>query len=486
MSVSNQDLERINHLISCGNAENAVKMIRNLESKFPKDQNLSFNKGGFLIDCGSILKDIELIQEGINIYKIFLEKKQHVDHALFNIANGYYALGKINPKPITDENFQEAKRYYREALEKTEGDEDLLTRIWTNLGNCYDNIGRTVEAIECYENTLKTNPEHPMALGNKGIAFYWFSGMLQEHQGTFLVESYNLLKTALRMEVDADAKRHFKIFAEAIKVAIEDKSLLEDPPQFPPFELNYDSEIHEAYVEFCRNYLLYLNPCIFCQKCKACVGDPVFISMNTRVENSESFYKLTSYLNQLKQEYTSARYLFFESQYKSKDLTVIDKDVVIVDTLDYSNHDIYTELLKFSFRISVNLLDKIAFFLNDYLKLGIPDYKISFYGNSNIWEFNDKMSTELVKRDNPSLMALYDIYLDFVNKNYEEIRDLRNKSTHRYLVVQDAVLGGSMSNDLSYIKYDDFFDIVLTSMKLSRSAIIYLINFVNYEETKGN
>jgi len=34
----------------------------------------------------------------------------------------------------------------------------FLSQIWTNPGNCFDYLGRVVDALECYEMALKLNP----------------------------------------------------------------------------------------------------------------------------------------------------------------------------------------------------------------------------------------------------------------------------------------------------------------------------------------
>ena len=71
-------------------------------------------------------------------------------------------------------------------------------------------------------------------------------------------------------------------------------------------------------------------------------------------------------VNQLKQEYISNRYLFYEGlTHVSKDFC--DKDTSIIDDYNYNLHNIHIEKIKLSYRGFYSLFDKIAFFLNALL-----------------------------------------------------------------------------------------------------------------------
>lgn len=85
-------------------------------------------------------------------------------------------------------------------------------------------------------------------------------------------------------------------------------------------------------------------------------------------------------------DYVSARFLLILSQYENIDLDFITKNVFITNTLNFEENDIRVQLLKNSFTSLFNILDKIAFFINDYLEIGKSSKKADF---RHIW-FNSK------------------------------------------------------------------------------------------------
>ncbi len=112
-----------------------------------------------------------------------------------------------------------------------------------------------------------------------------------------------------------------------------------------------------------------------------------------------------------------------QAQKTSADLDFVESKIERVDTLEYREYDIYLEVAKESFEKSVNLLDKIAFFLNDYCSVRMPDHRVSFFGNDSIWNFKGKkkgkqepMRAYMKRRKNFALYGLYDLYLDFAHR----------------------------------------------------------------------
>ena len=81
--------------------------------------------------------------------------------------------------------------------------------------------------------------------------------------------------------------------------------------------------------------------------------------------------------NQLKQEFASVRFLFYEGINNSKP-HFSDKDVVLMDTLDYSDYSFSLEKIKIAFRVCYSIFDKISYFINIYLNLGLDKNRVSF------------------------------------------------------------------------------------------------------------
>ena len=145
-----------------------------------------------------------------------------------------------------------------------------------------------------------------------------------------------------------------------------------------------------------------------------------------------------------------------QSQFKKNEISRISNFTTLVNTLDYCDFNLYTGLLKSSFKVAYNILDKISRFINEYLNLRIE-------GN----------------------IALYDIFLDIKSGYYKRIQDIRNASVHEKLVIfNSAFTDWDEKEDRYNIGSNTMFSQTISLFKLVKSAIIYLINFVNLEENK--
>ena len=91
---------------------------------------------------------------------------------------------------------------------------------------------------------------------------------------------------------------------------------------------------------------------------------------------------LIGFFDQMKQEFVSARWLLFEGITNDAP-HFSDKDTMLHDTLDDPGYSLSIEKTKLAFRSAYSLLDKVAFFLNDYLKLDIPLGAVSFRAASS-------------------------------------------------------------------------------------------------------
>ena len=86
--------------------------------------------------------------------------------------------------------------------------------------------------------------------------------------------------------------------------------------------------------------------------------------------------------NQIKQEYVSARFMVYDAL-SSKEAHFSDKDVHLVNTLDYPTYGISIEKIKYSYRSLYSLFDRIAFFINEYFEVGVKDRDVSY---RSIWQ----------------------------------------------------------------------------------------------------
>ena len=179
-----------------------------------------------------------------------------------------------------------------------------------------------------------------------------------------------------------------------------------------------------------------------------------------------------------------------------------DRDVLLYNTLDYPKYSVATEQLKLAFRSLYSLFDKIAFFLNAFLSLGVPERSISFRG---IWYAEQKRTKgirpEFGLRENWPFRGLYwlgkDLYEDrpefreVIDPDAQRLNEVRNHLEHRYLKLHDSLWSGAVAadsdsgliDDLAESLYRaDFESMTKRLLALVRAAIIYLSLGVHQEE----
>jgi hypothetical protein len=319
-----------------------------------------------------------------------------------------------------------------------------------------------------------------MALGNKGQCLFFYAELSDEHQGTILSEAYALLSEAIEKGVTPQATTTFSDYLKRIRQLTKNKEILEKKFEYPGYKIQAENNFEKFLIEFCLEHKLYLNTCNFCQKCDAAIGDTAIIRKMKMIAkpNDDSFLLLSSYLNHLKQEYSTARFLLILSQYKEVNLDFVDKNVKLINTLDYTRHNIYIQLIKEAFKSFYNPLDKIACLINDYLKLGIAKTKVDF---RRVWysDWEKRSIRESIKNNkNPALNALFDIHKDFENGAYVTLRKSRNALTHRFLNVRvklEKEDEENMTEKTLFVKTAEL-------AKIVRSAIIYSLFFIYLSE----
>ena len=378
-------------------------------------------------------------------------------------------------------------------------------QILTNLGNLLDTAGRFVEARALWTEALRKLPEFWMARGNRGRGLMGYASALYDggHNAVFALTAHGELSDAVRdldrrPELgDAKLRAHFQHAADRIADYYKLEAIAED---FRPEEDEFvDAAPSEGqYQRWCLRECLYLNPLndVFTQAIAAqdVLHLPSFV---TSIDEPPTIIGL---FNQMKQEYVSARWMFFEGM-TSDSVHYSDRRVLLYNTLDYPAFGLAIEQLKIAFRMSYSLLDKVAYFLNRYLKLDIPEKKISF---RTIWR--DKPSAplrpEFAESENLPFRGLYWLSKDLYEKHFDEVADpdarelaeLRNHLEHKYVKVV-AMERPPRADTTTFVDpfFDDFAHVLtlddlerraLRLLKLSRAALIYLSLGMHIEEQR--
>ena len=501
-TLSKQAREAMNS----GNLDHALQLTKEIQSMTEyyivsaSANRFLVNTGGLLIDIGNASGNQQTIQEGVDLLMENSERIATDDRyaaiAHYNIGNGYSALFDIRRKqePLAtcfmDTKLNLARNHYEKALKYQLEEPFTTSQIWVNLGNCFDALGRVLDALECYEKAIVLEPNHGMALGNKGIGLYYYATVAGEYQGTFLREAYSLLSQAFEKGVNTEAVPYFKNYLEEIKRRFKGKEhVLENQPKYPGISIKGHSEIEKFSIKFCLNNKLYLNICNYCQRCDAAVGDtatikkmivPLVKHNNQDWAKDDQYLRLSRYLNQIKQDYVTARLLLILSRYKELNLDFVHRRVKIIDTLDYSLHNIYVELVKASFKGFYSVLDKVAYFINDYIRLGVPDRHVSFRA---VWYQSSRDKTireQILATKSFSLNALFSLHQDFEDGEFKDLRLTRDALTHRFVNVKLFHNTGDIEN----MSENSLVGLTLELARVTRNAILYLLQFVHTKEVK--
>lgn len=377
---------------------------------------------------------------------------------------------------------------------------DLGLRITTNLANALDHVGRFVEAIEIWGVTIAEHPQFSMAIGNRAQAFSWYSHFvtIPTERALLLRESYRGFRDAMAIGVEPHAEDHMRNWLLHLSSIADWESLRID---FPKFSVG-STKIERRYREWCVQNTLVLSSINDLAQDIDGIQDTLtlpnlFVSLEEANGSPPAVYAI---FNQLKQEFTSARFTVFEAlEQKDRPLHFADRGVVLCDTLDYRYFRLWTEKLKMAFLAAHAVLDKVAYLVNEYWKLGVKTRAINF---NSVWYLKadpkQGLNSIFAKSENWPLRGLYWLSRDFyykpktlhaVSPEAKIIHDIRNHIAHKYLRIHDHVLydadrertamGSELSFPVSEIELQSY---TIRLLKLVRSALIYVSAAIAHEE----
>jgi tetratricopeptide (TPR) repeat protein len=497
-------IHQILNLVDMGKIYQALDSAKQVLSQEPNNPNLQSCCAGIFIDCGSALKDIESIKLGITLIEGILKKNEiqsSLDRVIldYNLSNGYAELASLYQHTGSNEAMLEAFQKQKQLLQgilldKENLPDELLPNAINNYANLLDHLGRTVEAVDHYYECLEAAPNHAIAMGNCGSALKRLLNISTTHNSKVLYETWRLMKEANQRESDLvklsgrhmvlqyqNALIHWEKYIESVvpggcnaleKQIIEFEKAHTWRPSFMLSQLKND------------RLLLTVNPRP--SNCPSEYKDDIFFeSMLVALDDSGQrlFHKLAHAFNHVKEDFATARYLYYQSKSQEPNLIEVSTITSYMDTLDYADFGLRSGFLKSSLRLAADLLDKCAGFVNLYLELGHPEDKVIL---NNIWytnrDYKNGLHPEVKSRlaSNQYLAALYDLNKDlFVGKYPAPFRNLRNDATHKRLVLSWY---GALDESSSSYSLEEFQTTVRFLLQMAKAAIIYLVGIVMIEE----
>ena len=351
------------------------------------------------------------------------------------------------------------------------------------LGNTYSHMGRFQDGIESYKAAALMMPhDNKWCLAFGYTLFNTHSYYDRNVEGFVVSLTKDLLKSCLKDKMTGpSANAVYNTIKEWKSPSLDKDKLIE-----------YESSEEGEYNRWVNKNILRLNAYNDINSMSALSQEDslYFDGIYTPKEEPESWKRLFKMLNEIKQEYVSARYMLYYYFTHSGGTHISDKNVRLADIYDQSNYSFHLELAKSSFRSLYSILDKIAFALNDYLCLGVKPERVFF---NKIWFEGDKSFK--VKRGISKYKSVYGLAgLLFIrndifggDKDYLQAEEtkllnkVRNAMEHRAIIIVDD---GVIDDDgaVLVISRSDFEDVSINLIKTVRQAIFCFVNSVNVIE----
>jgi hypothetical protein len=442
-------------------------------------------------------------------------KKRNLAPALAALAHYFQAnawdnrlkAAHYNPWAWEQTDRQEQILELRRAM-KHEGFDKLhpmnQCQILTNLANSFSTVGRFIEAVELWDRALKLNPKFGMARGNRGYGLSRYATGLYDHgQGHLMfVAAHDGLRSARAKgayyEDDySNAEAFFKAQEEHIAAHV------------PVAKVRRGNSLHhhslgrgsaeKRYRSWCLRNRLFINPLNDLGPLAIAAHDVLTLPSIIRPISEPGVPAIIGFFNQMKQEFVSARYLYYDG-INAEGVHFSDRGVRLYNTLDYPAYSLAAEKTRAAFRLAYSLFDKIGFFLNEYLALGIEPNQVSFRG---LWHNPQKQSDpkpktlrhRFVDYQNWPLRGLFWLSKDLFDENFRscmepdgaDLNSIRNHLEHKYLQLHlewgPSITARSSANELRYaLSRADFQAKALRVLQLARASLIYLSLAVHREE----
>lgn len=469
-------------------SEEAMDSISNLEDR---------QKCALLIDAGFDLSDPSLFDMALSILKKESPDQWDGEYYYFT-ANAHYWRALIKPKDnILEASFLNdtfnARINYGLAINSSEEDAIIRSMSAVNIGGLLLNSGRWIEAIDFYRYGQKAWPKNGVAfLREVECLMGIFNECLEDPDYfgfyTSKYEVNNRINELLDTLKDLVEEIREISGDDAANLAIHFLSISKE-------NQNYEAPIiKDDYISYVKNENLALSIYPHKEDYKSMKLDSIiFDKITDRNLKYSNVPEIFSIFNDIKCNFALSRQLYYQS-ISSEYNTTFQETAKCTDTLDYATYSVQTTALCIAQKIAYDILDKIAVSIALLFDLKSPE-KATF---SNLWylerkEQTDKIDNEIQKiiLSNRSIFAIYDIHRDTKKINSNEygfmrsIKDLRNASTHRFTVIHDEHIrinrpDHKVSHHIHTIEMES---LTLSTLKIARSAIIYLCDAINRNES---
>lgn len=328
-------------------------------------------------------------------------------------------------------------------------------RAYLCLANAYDHLGRFCEAQQYYRMALQDSYNTPKVEVNQGFAYANMHSFWTEEE-PFIVRKAQQIIRKYQQTFDRLSPYFRQICSwpsPSLDAPLVDYHNIQDG--------EYEKWICHHYLRI--NRFNDVEPDSMLSLC-----DNVKLPVIVDTPEKKALYEST--FEEIKGSYISTRKILY---------TIINED----------KNSMNMEMLKMAYKNFYSIFDKIAMFLSNYLDIKLKSYEVDF---AKIWNCKngDIRQEILTHSQNMPLLGLYNIKLDVygmmktdwyvVDEQTKDLKMLRNYMEHKSIIINDVSMSRT-EYQLTISKQE----LELNTIRLAqlvRCAIIYLCNFVMYEE----
>lgn len=452
--------------------------------------------GCFRIDVGAALRDITLVELGLNSLEKNWERLEPIFGASqlhYNIGNGHKSVHDIARAeaawiycPANLGSLYSAKRHYWQAYSGQSSDPEWIT----NLANTLNASGRVVDALHYFDECIVRFPHFGMAHVNRALALQY----LNTASGGYSIKLLYEIRTSALVAVHSPSTEPSarqgaaRLLAQVTNVLME-RGLDPEEDSHDRDETESEYAAHDSYWQWCLQQDLTLSEHSLYCRCQGARRDDLSVLSPGSPLVGAKVPLMELMLNRMKSEYALARSFHYQSAPEAEtsplqwDLKAFE--ATFTDLLDGESTGVKTELLRTGFRLCFGILDRIARAICDFL--GIADEAEDLYFH-RFWRPRGKASTrweDLNSQNSANLTALYGLAVDLNEKaagQWSHLKAYRDLFEHEFCVVRttDDFVPPEwfVQQQMPSITSEQLRLHALDMLRFTRSALFYFSFFV--------
>lgn len=458
------------------------------------------NMTSALINAGMVLDDQETLAEAENVLVDLIANAPEEAHwkcrAQYNLANATDHAADLRIQTLLEGLADDKKMlafYHARSTERValrtarfnfaaaakDNSVDQQTRALTNLANMLSTSGRWLEAFEKYAHAVRADPTNGNAAGNAAFCLIRAIGANLGPLGHLaaVYEKY-------RQIAQSNRERTIELAGPEVADRWDRLEHIESQGHLS------HSASDDPYVQWVASERLALTPVMDGLGSDAERFDTVNVDALIDSTGGPGLPYIFAAANVLKADYLAAR----STAYRG--LTMISDSAdgfalhpadtgTYTDTLDYAVYGEPVSLVNLGARAALDVLDKIAVTLNEYLLVGDDAGRVdfrTFWRDKKVKQNPSQGVREVLWRDGVDgsrLLALVELADDMDTQGlYAQAQAIRNRSTHRLVRAKRFRAEGVTDTALSTLDLEALRAGCLESLRVARVALLYFHAFV--------